>query len=129
MAGIKSTNAEKEAIIQDIRDQWTKGKTKRAYILKYIGEKYSKCENQIDNYISDLNALLREQGKIDSEKTRQTLLDRYDMLFDMALSKEDYKACAYINSKISEIGGVRHETHTFVTQEVSDLLDKLNSIK
>lgn len=129
MAGIKSTNAEKEEIIQDIRDQWTKGKTKRAYILEYISEKYGKERAQIDNYIAELNEILREQGKIDSEKTRQTLLDRYDNLYDLALEEKDYKTCTYINSKISEIGGVRHETHQFVTKEVQDLIDKLDSIK
>ena len=125
MAGTKSTNAEIQIILDDIRTEWRNGRTRLAHILEYISKKYGKKPAQIRNYISELNEQMRKEGAIDSEKTRQILLDRYNDLFNLAKDEKDYRTCTYINSKIAEIGGVRHETHQFVTPEVSNLLEEM----
>jgi hypothetical protein len=90
-----------------------KGK-RRSDILQYAS-KWGVTDRTIDNYIARANALLEEQAQIVRGRELGKANARYDLLFGLALDKDDLATALRAESERAKLWGLNAPTQTEIT--------------
>ena len=100
----KVTAAEKELRISEIFQLLIDGNTRRN-ILRYVKEQtdWNISESQIDYYLHDATAYLKESAKIDRDSEIGKAVERLNKLYAKSLEDKDHRTCLAIQKEITEM--------------------------
>ena len=129
----RASEHEKNDRVFSIAKAILSGYSKRAYLLRYVSEKYNwnVSERQIDNYIAEAREIIKNKyTEEELEIEKDIALSRLESLFTMNMKIQDYRECrnvtidrmkllgVYVDKKDLTSGGEKLPQNNFVVEIV-----------